>query len=90
MRIIGSALVVMCIAAIVCGMQKLLNEQNCLTRWFVDEDVLCKDCVLNYGNECLDCNSTQCTNCTDGYFWASENNTALGIVAVNETRCRTC
>lgn len=79
----------MCIIAIVLGTQ-LFEKQNCLERWFVSDDVLCKDCVVHYGEECLGCNETLCNNCTAGYFWATQDDNTTGIVAVNETRCRAC
>ena len=57
MRVIGTVSVAMCMIAVICG-TLLFDKKNCLDRWFVDEDVLCKDCIIHFGDECLDCNAT--------------------------------
>ena len=87
---IGAVLVLLAGAAVIVGTQAF-TEKQCLERWFLEETVICKDCVEFFGEECLGCfNSTKCDNCTAGTFWASNNDTVIGIVAETEIRCRNC
>ena len=58
-KMIGTCSVLLCGVAIALGTQ-LFDEKNCLDRWFVADDVLCKDCFVYFGKECLACNITQC------------------------------
>ena len=58
-KLLGVCNVLICVICIALGTH-LFDEKNCLDRWFVAEDVLCKDCVVYYGEECLACNTTQC------------------------------
>lgn len=90
MKAIGIGSVLVAIGAVVLGTQAF-NEQNCKDLWFVHDDNICKDCIVYFGNECTACtNSTQCDTCEAGYFWATADDATLGIVAANETRCRSC
>lgn len=58
---------------------------------FVDEDILCKDCVVFFGQECLACSSSaRCDTCASGYFFAEVDDESRGIVAATEIRCRPC
>ena len=86
----GFISIILAAIAITIGLSSF-DEQKCLERWFVDDDVLCKNCTLYFGAECLDCTSSaKCDNCTTGYFFASEDDETKGIVAATEIRCRPC
>ena len=86
----GCLSILLAVVAIVLGTQAF-DEKFCLEKWFIDQDVVCIDCSVIFGEECLGCtNSTMCSNCTVGFFWASNNDTTFGIVAETEIRCRTC
>ena len=88
-RLLSVISIMLAAIAVIIGTQAF-SEKNCLTAWYVDDSVVCKECVADYGQECLDCNSTRCNNCTTGYFMYTVDNEASGVVAANETRCRSC
>ena len=90
-KIFGIITILLTVGAIVIGTQAF-NEKYCKDiDWFIDDDVVCKDCKVLFGDECLLCtNTTSCGVCDYGYFWATANDTSVGIVAENETRCRSC
>lgn len=58
---------------------------------FVDEYILCKDCVVFFGEMCLECSSSlRCDTCASGYFFVGVDDETRGIVAANEIFCRPC
>lgn len=45
------------------------EEKFCVESWFLEGEVLCKECNIYLGEGCINCyNETTCQNCTDGYF----------------------
>ena len=47
-RIIGFCSIMLAGVAITIGTQAF-SEKKCLDQWFIDEDVLCKDCTVYFG-----------------------------------------
>ena len=93
-KLIGYVSILLAICAIITGLL-VFEEQKCLDRWFIDDNnVICKDCSVYFGQECLSCNSTACETCESGYFFATQDqnytNIDLVIEATNENRCRLC
>ena len=82
---------ILCTVGAIIGGFRAFPEQSCLDNWFVEDEHICKSCTLHFGQECISCSSSdKCDTCQSGYFFATEDDPAHGIVASTEIRCRAC